>query len=133
MGVSHVMVNMPVYDYILRYIKQRRNEDNLNHLDIVIASNCAKAIACILTYPHIVIRSRQQDFQEYEHQNNFYKSRVNPHRITIRETIYHTLKNEGIKGFYGGMGADLVKVLPTNTLLMLTFEYVRQSLGHNDH
>jgi len=99
----------------------------------MIASNIAKAIACITTYPHIVIRSRQQDFQEYEHQDNFYKQRAHRHKITIRETIFHTLRNEGVRGFYGGMGADLVKVLPTNTLLMLTFEYVRQSLGNNYH
>lgn len=90
MGVSHVMVNMPVYDSILRYIKKHRNKDNLDSLDILIASNCAKGIACILTYPHIVIRSRQQDFQEYEHQNSFYKNRAYQHKITIRETIYHT-------------------------------------------
>lgn len=44
-----------------------------------------------------------------------------------------TLKKEGMKGFYGGLSADLVKVLPTNTILMLTFEYIRRRLGDDYH
>lgn len=117
----------------MRNLKFRLKGDDLGHLDVVIASNIAKSMACILTYPHVVLRSRLQDFQGYKHQNDYYQIRSSPHMITIRETIYNTWRNEGIKGFYGGLGADLVKVLPTNTLLMLTFEYVRQKMGHNYH
>jgi len=85
-----------------------------------------------MTYPHVVLRSRQQDYMNLSYQNKYYglDSSHKPY-LTLREVIKHTLKNQGIKGFYGGLGVDLVKVLPTNTILMLCFEYFRYLLKSN--
>lgn len=62
---------------------------------------------------------------QLSHQKEFYGIEKPTSNIRLREVIARTWKNEGFKGFYGGLGVDMVKVLPTNTILMLSFEYFR--------
>lgn len=53
--------------------------------------------------------------------------------LPLRQVIKQTFKREGFVGFYGGIVPDLIKVLPTNTILMLSFEYFRHLFGINEH
>ena len=46
--------------------------------------------------------------------------------MSIREVIYNTYKNEGLLGFYRGLKIDLVRVLPTNTITFLTYEFAHK-------
>ena len=79
----------------------------------------------MITYPHVVIRSRQQDYMQLSYQKTYYGIEGHKPHITLKDVVKHTLRNQGIKGFYGGLGVDLVKVLPTNTILMVSFEFFR--------
>jgi len=79
----------------------------------------------VITYPHVVIRSRQQDYMQLTYQNEYYGLKKGRAYLSFSDVIGQTWRNQGIKGFYGGLGVDLVKVLPTNTILMLSFEYFR--------
>ena len=65
---------------------------------------------------------------QLSYQNRYYGIEGMKTHLRFMDVVRHTLKNQGIKGFYGGLGVDMVKVLPTNTILMLSFEYFRYLL-----
>jgi len=66
------------------------------------------------------------------HQQKYYKL-VGKRDLGLVHVIARTWKKEGLIGFYGGLVPDLIKVLPTNTILMLCFEYLRSMLGVHNH
>ncbi|EGR27872.1 mitochondrial carrier protein, putative [Ichthyophthirius multifiliis] len=61
-GLSHVAVYFPIYEYIKQLIQTQKNCQQLNFFDIFLASVSSKTIACCITYPHIVIRTRIINF-----------------------------------------------------------------------
>jgi len=81
----------------------------------------------VITYPHVVIRTRQQDqrtpIKEGKTANNYGTSMIS--------MIKGTVKKEGIKGLYSGLRIDLVRVLPANAITFVTFEQVKKYLDNN--
>lgn len=62
---------------------------------------------------------------QLSYQKAYYAVEGHQPHISLRDVIRHTVRNQGIRGFYGGLGVDLIKVLPTNTILMVSFEFFR--------
>ena len=67
-GVAHPVIHFPVYELLKDVLTERRRRDGIagqpppvpSPLDLLAASIVSKVIASGATYPHEVIRSRQQ-------------------------------------------------------------------------
>jgi len=69
----------------------------------------SKLIAATATYPYQVVRARLQD------QHREYSGAL--------DVIRKTLRYEGIRGFYKGLGPYLVHVTPNICIVFLTYEF----------
>ena len=47
--------------------------------------------------------------------------------VNLRSMIRRTLREEGFKGFYSGLKFDLLRVLPSNAITFVSYEYLRKS------
>ena len=74
-------------------------------------------MAEILTYPHEVFRSRQQDIRAYDNQH--------PGLSSVVKKLY---KTEGFKGFYTGFGITLTRSIPHTAIMFVIYEYLRANL-----
>ncbi|CAD8149582.1 unnamed protein product [Paramecium pentaurelia] len=120
LGLSHVAVQFPIYERL----KQNYTDKNgqLLPVDILKASILSKSIAVLVTYPHVVIRTRLHDNKTVY--KNGLRSRVRI--IDICRVIY---EQDSIGGFYKGLIPDLIRVLPTNSITFLVYELFSQYLG----
>lgn len=48
-------------------------------------------------------------------------------KMRLREMIIRTIQEEGVKGLYTGIKFDLIRVLPSNTIMFVMYEYLRKS------
>lgn len=130
-GLSHAVILYPLYEYLKGTIKEYKG--SLNSHDVFAASLISKFTAMLLTYPHIVIRTRLQDhrgpsFMNRKKQAHAIEDSTKPHKATISSIIRSTYHNEGLKGFYAGLRIDLVRVLPANSIMFVVFEFVKKHL-----
>ena len=83
----------------------------------------------VITYPHVVIRARQQDQRTPLHfENKEGTSQINKQGSSIIDMIKQTIRREGVKGLYSGLRIDLIRVLPANAITFVTFEFVKRHL-----
>lgn len=117
MGLSHVAIQMPVYEWCKKEASARRAYNN-NHeaVDILISSAVSKICACVITYPHEVIRSRMMD------------SRVSSSLIGTFKTIVQT---EGYSSLYSGLHISLARVVPNCCVTFISYEYLLKWMLHN--
>lgn len=73
----------------------------------------SKLLALAFTYPYQVVRSRVQNNAASQQQTQF---------PNIPTTIKRTWANEGVKGFYRGLGTSLVRVLPGTAVTFVVYE-----------
>ena len=113
LGLSHVAIQFPLYEYLKK--KARDNNDNHKEdvFDLISASISAKLVACLLTYPHEVIRSRLQD----------YKSPKGV--ISLARGMIH---KEGIFSLWSGLRVNLVRTFPATISTFLSYEYISRTL-----
>ncbi|KAF5371967.1 hypothetical protein D9615_008072 [Tricholomella constricta] len=84
--------------------------DKLSNSAYTFMSITSKLAALTLTYPYQVVRSRIQDNAA---------AALFP---TIPATIKRTWSQEGIRGFYRGLGTNLVRVLPGTCVTFVVYE-----------
>jgi len=85
-------------------------DDKLSNTSYTIMSGASKLWALSLTYPYQVVRSRIQ---------NNATAHLYP---TIRACIKRTFAEEGFRGFYRGLGTNLVRVLPGTCVTFVVYE-----------
>jgi solute carrier family 25 folate transporter 32 len=124
-GLSHVAVLFPTYEYLKKRIAESKKAP-LTTVDIMLASLASKLLAALVTYPHVVVRCRIQDSRS----TRFYGGNGANHHETFMGVVRGIIKNEGVSGLYSGIKFDLVRVLPSNTITFLTFEYCKKYLTH---
>lgn len=129
-GLSHAVILYPLYEYLKSAIKEYKGTPTTS--DIFLASLISKFTAMVLTYPHTVLRTRLQDhraptFMRRTKQAHAMENGINE-KATISSIIKNTYRKEGIKGLYAGLRIDLVRVLPANSIMFVTFEFVKKYL-----
>lgn len=88
-----------------------------SNTEYVIISGVAKLLAILATYPYQVVRSRVQNhstLQQYP---------------TVRSCVVQTWRGEGTRGFYKGLGTNLVRILPATCVTFVVYENVSWALG----
>jgi solute carrier family 25 folate transporter 32 len=125
LGVSHGAVQFAVYDPFkrswMRYVARR--DDRVGHNvklgneATLMISAAAKIVAGTATYPYQVIRSR---LQTYDAEERFGKG--------IRGVVRNVWREHGLKGFYKGVGPNILRVMPATWVTFLVYENVRYYL-----
>lgn len=114
-GVSHGALQFTAYEQLKRYraFYVEVEERDLGTVDYLCLSGASKVFAGIVTYPYQVIRARLQMYEAGQK----YKS--------ARDAISQTWKREGFRGFYKGLGPNLVRVLPSTWVTFLVYEKMK--------
>ncbi|PVU89176.1 hypothetical protein BB561_005503 [Smittium simulii] len=142
-GVFHVAVQFPLYEKLktvdlTRLVvstptrkeghiedsdgRVRSNQEECstrksNLVNVALASAASKMIASSITYPHEVIRTRLQN-------------QVKPpfKYSGIVDAAIQIWRDEGFRGFYSGISANLIRTVPSSMITLLAFEAVLKLL-----
>ncbi|KAL8771349.1 MAG: hypothetical protein Q9209_003255 [Squamulea sp. 1 TL-2023] len=117
-GVSHGALQFMAYEQFKRHRASRLEggERSLTTVDYLWLSGASKLFAGSVTYPYQVVRSR---LQMYEAEQT-YKG--------VKDAIAQTWKQEGLRGFYKGLGPNMVRVLPSTWITFVVYEKTRELL-----
>jgi len=129
LGNSHGAVQFAVYEPMknvwrkflaqnaLQEPMQDGKEEKLGNTATLVISSSAKIFAGTVTYPYQVIRSRLQTY----HSEKLYGKGI----IGVGTKIW---REEGLRGFYRGLGTNVLRVLPATWVTFLVYENVRYYL-----
>lgn len=120
LGLTHVAVQFPLYEQFKKMFtgggglgKQGKGSD---FWGILAASCLSKICASSATYPHEVIRTRLQT-QRIENGTAGY-----PRYRGIFQSFKTVFRDEGWRGFYAGMGTNMIRAVPASAMTLLTYE-----------
>ena len=77
-------------------------------------------ISSTATYPLIVIRTVLHD-HKHEHNGNT----VNQ-KLGFMDVFRHIRQENGWQGFYSGLKPDLMRLIPSNAILFICYEYTKK-------
>lgn len=116
-GVSHGAVQFMTYEEMKnRYAvyKNRPINTKLETVEYLTFAAVSKLIAAASTYPYQVVRARLQN-QHYAYKGMW-------------DCIVSTWKYESWKGFYKGLGTNLLRVTPATMITFVTYEHISHAL-----
>lgn len=155
LGVSHVAVQFPLYEIFKEKLTgievgrpETLEEKAVHFWGLALAVFLSKVIASTVTYPHEVVRTRLQTQQRsHLHHEPFADTsiRAGDHgrppgtvadkvpaefpklrgTVEICQTIY---RQEGWRGFYAGLGTNLIRAVPSAMTTILTYEYIKSNM-----
>lgn len=117
LGVSHGAVQFMVYEELKSSYCQFKGTpitSKLDSMEYVTFAALSKIVAASITYPYQVVRARLQD------QHRFYRG--------VRDCVKQTWTYEGWRGFYKGLGANLLRVTPATMITFVTYENITHLL-----
>lgn len=117
-GVSETMIQFCIYEYFRELLLTEANEMDkrkMDFLNFMVAGGSAKFIACVVAYPHEVVRTRLRE--ETGTARGFFK------------TLYQLYK-EGHRAMYRGLSVQLMRTVPNTAITMGTYEFVVYMLHH---
>lgn len=132
LGVTHGAVQFAVYDPLKRlwqyhifsisktakdHMREAIPAEKMETSATLAISGMSKIIAGTATYPYQVLRSR---LQSYDSEERFGRG--------IRGVVTKVWREEGFRGFYRGLGPNVVRVLPATWATFLIYENVRWAL-----
>lgn len=128
-GVSHGALQFMAYEklklYRLGTISQSavatttrpdKMDQSLSNTDLLLISSLAKIFAGCMTYPYQVLRARLQTYDAAL----VYRG--------VTDAITQIWRKEGIKGYYKGLGPNLLRVLPSTWMTFLVYENTKAYL-----
>ncbi|XP_018572576.1 mitochondrial folate transporter/carrier-like [Anoplophora glabripennis] len=116
-GVSHGAVQFMVYEEMKKYYSCYYNQPisaKLGTAQYLAFAATSKFVAVSVTYPYQVVRARLQN------QHYCYKG--------VWDCMKQTWVYEGWRGFYKGLGTNLLRVTPATMITFLTYENVSHLL-----
>ncbi|KAK9897607.1 mitochondrial carrier [Cystobasidium minutum MCA 4210] len=141
-GVSNGAIQFMAYEELKKQARRRRIRKygktdgpvDLSNTEYVVTSGLAKGFAVAVTYPYQVVRTRLQyraviDASQL-HALKASSKTVGPAAVadtqpsysTIRQVLARTYRNEGFRGFYKGLGTNLIRIAPGASLTLLVYE-----------
>uniref|UniRef100_A0A6G1S532 Solute carrier family 25 member 32 n=1 Tax=Aceria tosichella TaxID=561515 RepID=A0A6G1S532_9ACAR len=111
LGVSHGAVQLATYEEMKKFYLEKNNlphDHNLGTLQYLTCAALSKLVAASITYPYQVVRARLQD-QHVSYEGVF-------------DVVKKTWRNEGLVGFYKGLGPSLLRVVPASALTFVVYE-----------
>ncbi|KAI9360003.1 mitochondrial carrier domain-containing protein [Zopfochytrium polystomum] len=117
-GVSHGALQFMAYEEMKR-IWSGGDKSKLGSLEYSVMALSSKIFATVCTYPYQVVRSRLQN--ERQNESRVYKGTIG--------TVQRIYSNEGMVGFYKGLGPNLIRVLPGTIITFVVYEGVSAWLG----
>ena len=155
LGLTHVAIQFPLYEFFKEKFTgigagtAETEEDRSHHFyGLAAAVFLSKVCASTVTYPHEVVRTRLQTQQRsfMTPSNGSASSRTqiadhgrppgnaalangpsgNHYRGTI-QTCKVIFLEEGWRGFYAGLGTNLIRAVPSAMTTILTFEYLKKT------
>lgn len=117
-GVSHGALQFMAYEKLKVYrtgaiVSEHRD---LSTFDLLIISGLAKIFAGSITYPYQLVRARLQMYDA----ERLYSG--------MQDAMGQIWKQEGLGGFYKGMGPNLLRVMPSTCVTFLVYEKSRLHL-----
>ncbi|KAJ3040883.1 hypothetical protein HDV00_010343 [Rhizophlyctis rosea] len=116
-GVSHGALQFMAYEEMKHWRSDSKGVNDIETLEYITMASLSKIFATICTYPYQVLRSRLQ--YQIGHKDVVYKGVIG----SIR-TIY---AQEGLYGFYKGMGLNIIRVLPGTCVTFGVYEAVSKA------
>lgn len=157
LGLTHVAIQFPLYEVFKEKFtglgrgQNETEEDRSHHFyGLALAVFLSKVCASTATYPHEVVRTRLQTQQRsisspepnIPHVGGEAGKATDPGRppgadpslqrpMRYRGT-WQTCKvifmEEGWRGFYAGLGTNLIRAVPSAMTTILTFEYLKKTM-----
>lgn len=111
-GVSHGAIQFMAYEQLKNHWGRSRQggTSGLTNLDFLTLSAVSKMFAGTITYPYQVVRAR---LQTYDAQTRYRGA---------ADVVRQVYAREGVKGFYRGLGPNLVRVVPSTCVTFLVYE-----------
>ncbi|KAJ8933391.1 hypothetical protein NQ314_014031 [Rhamnusium bicolor] len=116
-GVSHGAVQFMVYEEMKKYYSYYYNQPistKLGTVEYLTFAAVSKIVAASSTYPYQVVRLRLQN-QHYSYKGAW-------------DCVKQTWIYEGWRGFYKGLGTNLIRVTPATMITFLTYENISHLL-----
>ena len=113
LGLTHVGIQFPVYEYLKAKARERAPEGEESVLDLLLASGASKMVATSTTYPHEVIRSRVMDYRGND-----------PSKTGLIRTFRRIVTEEGYSALYTGLHVSLIRVIPNCCITFMTYEMI---------
>lgn len=111
LGVSHGAIQFMAYEEMKNSYNKHYDMPITSKLGVVeylVFAAVSKFVAVSITYPYQVVRARLQ--------NQFYSYKGNV------DCVKKTWQNEGWRGFYKGLGTNLLRVVPATMLTFVVYE-----------
>jgi solute carrier family 25 folate transporter 32 len=118
-NVAQGAVQLSLYDIIKRHLINQHDDkldENLSTFQYFYASSISKMLSTCMFYPLQVVRSRLQIISS----SNKLKS--------VSSLCIQMYQREGVRSFYKGLAANLLRVLPATCTTFLIYEKVKQLL-----
>jgi solute carrier family 25 folate transporter 32 len=150
LGLTHVAIQFPLYELFkakftgAKIGEAETDEHRMEHFyGLSAAVFVSKVIASTATYPHEVVRTRLQTQQRshVQHSSASPGYRASSERLKLAgtsdgmisalkyrgtiQTCQAILAEEGWRGFYAGLGTNLIRAVPSAMTTILTFEYLK--------
>ncbi|EGG20866.1 mitochondrial substrate carrier family protein [Cavenderia fasciculata] len=113
-GVSEGLVQFVTYEKLLEAARHNNGGNPLSISAYLVSGGLARLTAGLITYPYLLLRSKLQV------DNCQYKS--------IGDACKMIYRDEGIHGFYKGIGPNLIRSVPPAAMMLYIVEFFRSSL-----
>lgn len=158
LGLTHVAIQFPLYEVFKEKFtglgrgRSETDEDRSHHFyGLASAVFFSKVCASTATYPHEVVRTRLQTQPRAMSNSGQYHGQTREalqkagdhgrppgnlatrtqHELHYRgtwQTCKVILAEEGWRGFYAGLGTNLIRAIPSAMTTILTFEYLKKTM-----
>jgi len=134
LGLTHVAVQFPLYEFFKTYftgygIGEHPAEDHgSTWVGISAATFLSKICASTATYPHEVLRTRLQTQQRNYGVTSSDGMQQTSKYNGLLKTCQLMFRQEGWRGFYAGLGTNLIRAVPSAMTTMLTYELLQRTI-----